>query len=64
MKKVKYFSNKNVITLVRADNGQKVDWAHIIFNNLCSGLDLWYMLKCYSFLIPNVDECVEHSSKG
>ncbi len=25
--KVKYFSNKNVITLVRVEKGQKVDWA-------------------------------------
>jgi hypothetical protein len=38
-KKVQYFSNKNVITFVRAEKGKKVDWAQIIFNNLCSKLD-------------------------
>jgi hypothetical protein len=40
--KVQYFNNKNVITLVRAEKGQKVNWAHIIFNSLCSELDRWY----------------------
>jgi hypothetical protein len=40
--KVQYFNNKNVITLVKAEKGQKVDWAHIIFNNLCSELNKWY----------------------
>ncbi len=40
--KVQYFSNKNVITLMRAKKGQKVDWAQIIFNSLCSELDQWY----------------------
>jgi hypothetical protein len=37
-----YFSNKNAITLMRAKKGQKVDWAQIIFNSLCSELDVWY----------------------
>jgi hypothetical protein len=27
---------------LRAKKGQKVDWAQIIFNNLCSELDRWY----------------------
>jgi hypothetical protein len=40
--KVQYFNNKIVITLVKAEKGQKVDWAHIIFNSLCSELDKWY----------------------
>jgi hypothetical protein len=40
--KVQYFCIKNVITLVRVEKGQKVDWAQIIFNNLCSELDWWY----------------------
>ncbi len=40
--KVQYFSNKNVITLMRVKKGQRVDWAHIIFNNSCSELDWWY----------------------
>ncbi len=40
--KVQYFSNKNVITLVRTQKGKKVDQAHIIFNSLCSELNWWY----------------------
>jgi hypothetical protein len=27
---------------MRVEKGQKVDWAHIIFNSLCSELDWWY----------------------
>jgi hypothetical protein len=27
---------------VRIEKGQQVDWAHIIFNSLCSVLDNWY----------------------
>jgi hypothetical protein len=27
---------------VRTEKGQKVDWALIIFNSLCSELDQWY----------------------
>ncbi len=27
---------------MRAKKGQKVDWAQIIFNSLCSELDWWY----------------------
>jgi hypothetical protein len=41
-KKVQYFNNNNVITLMKAKKGEKVDWAHIIFNSLCSELDWWY----------------------
>jgi hypothetical protein len=40
--KVQYFNNKNVIRLVRANKGQQVDWAQIIFNSQCSKLDRWY----------------------
>ncbi len=40
--KVQYFNNKNAITIMRAKKGQKVDWAQIIFNSLCSELDMWY----------------------
>jgi hypothetical protein len=32
----------DVITLVRAEKGQKVNWAHIIFNSMCNELDRWY----------------------
>jgi hypothetical protein len=27
---------------VKVEKGQKVDWAQIIFNSLCSELDWWY----------------------
>jgi hypothetical protein len=27
---------------MRTEKGRKVDWAHIIFNSLCSELDQWY----------------------
>jgi hypothetical protein len=27
---------------MRAKKGQKVDWAQIMFNSLCSELDRWY----------------------
>ncbi len=27
---------------MRTKKGQQVNWAHIIFNNLCSELDRWY----------------------
>jgi len=37
-----YFSNKNAITLMKAKKGQKVDWAHIIYDSLCNELDQWY----------------------
>jgi hypothetical protein len=37
-----YFHNKNVIPLMRVEKGQKVNWAHIIFNNLCSEPNWWY----------------------
>ncbi len=40
--KVQQFNNINIITLVKAKKGQKVDWAQIIFNSLCSELDRWY----------------------
>jgi len=40
--KVKYFSNKNAITLMRVEKWKKVDWAHIIYNSLCTELNWWY----------------------
>jgi hypothetical protein len=42
IEKVTYFNNKNAIMLMKAKKGKKVDWAQIIFNNLCSKLDQWY----------------------
>ncbi len=41
-KKMMYFNNKNAITLMGVEKGKKVDWAHIIYNSLCSELDWWY----------------------
>jgi hypothetical protein len=38
-KKVMYFSNKNVITLMKVKKGKKLDWAHIICNSWCGELD-------------------------
>jgi len=32
----------HAITLVKTKKKQKVDWAQIIFNSLCSELDRWY----------------------
>jgi hypothetical protein len=40
--KVTYFNNKNAITLMKTKKGKKVDWAQIIYINLCSELDQWY----------------------
>jgi hypothetical protein len=39
---VRYFSNKNVVTLLKVEKGKKVDWAQIIYNSLCRELDRWY----------------------
>jgi len=41
--KVHCFNNKDAITLVKTKKGQKVNWAHIIFNSLSNELDQWYM---------------------
>jgi hypothetical protein len=27
---------------MRIEKGKKIDWVHIMYNNLCSELDLWY----------------------
>jgi hypothetical protein len=40
--KVVYFSNKNVIRLMKVKKGKKVDWVQIMFNNLCIELNWWY----------------------
>ncbi len=40
--KVQYFSNKIVVTLVKIKKGEKIDWAYIIFNSMCSELDQRY----------------------
>ncbi len=40
--KVQCIYDKNVITLVRAEKGQDVNWAQIVFNSMCSELDRWY----------------------
>ncbi len=37
-----YFSNKNVITLMKVKKGNKVSWVQIMYNNLCNELDQWY----------------------
>jgi hypothetical protein len=40
--KVTYFSNKNVITLMKVGKGKKVDWVQIVYNSLCNELNRWY----------------------
>jgi len=39
--KVNYMNNKNALTFMKVEKGIDVDWAQIMFNNLCSGLDRW-----------------------
>jgi hypothetical protein len=39
--KVNYMTNKNALTFMKAEEGIEVNWAQIMFNNLCSELDRW-----------------------
>ncbi len=39
---MRYFNNKNAITLMKVEKGKKVDWAQIIYHSLCSELNQWY----------------------
>jgi hypothetical protein len=39
---VTYSTNKNVIMLMRAEKGKKVDWVQIMFNTLGNKLNQWY----------------------
>ncbi len=34
-------SNKNAFTFMKMEEGIEVDWAQIMFNNLCNELDKW-----------------------
>jgi hypothetical protein len=34
-------SNKNALTFMKVEEGIEVDWAQILFNNLCGELDRW-----------------------
>jgi hypothetical protein len=34
-------NNKNTLTFMKVEDGIEVNWAQIIFNNLCSELDRW-----------------------
>lgn len=34
-------NNTNALTFMKVKDWIEVDWAHIIFNNLCSELDRW-----------------------
>ncbi len=34
-------TNKNALTFMKAEEGIEVNWAQIMFNNLCSELDRW-----------------------
>jgi hypothetical protein len=34
-------NNKNALTFMKMEEGIEVDWAKIMFNNLCSEVDRW-----------------------
>jgi hypothetical protein len=38
-------NNKNELTFMKVEEGLEVDWAHTMFNNLCSGLDRWTKMQ-------------------
>ncbi len=38
-------NNKNALTFMKVEDGIKVDWAQIIFNNLCNELDKWTKMQ-------------------
>jgi hypothetical protein len=40
-KKVNYMSNKNALTFMKVEEEIEVDWAYILFNNMCNELDRW-----------------------
>ncbi len=40
-----YISNKNVLTVMKVEEGIVVDWAQILFYNLCSELDRWMKMQ-------------------
>ncbi len=39
--KVNYMNKRNALTFMKVEEGLEVDWAHIVFNHLCSELDKW-----------------------
>jgi hypothetical protein len=43
--KVNYMSNKNALTFMKVEDEIEVDWAQIIFNNLCNELDRWTKMQ-------------------
>jgi len=45
MEKANYVSNKNELTFTEVEDGIKVDWSYIIFNNLCNELDRWIRMQ-------------------
>jgi len=38
-------SNKNALTIMKVKEGIEVDWAQILFYNLCSELDRWMKMQ-------------------
>jgi len=38
-------SNKNELTFMKVEEGLEVDWAHIMLNNFCNGLDRWTKMQ-------------------
>ncbi len=43
--KVNYMNNKNALTFMKVEEGIEVDWAQIMFNNLCNVLDRWTKMQ-------------------
>lgn len=43
--KVNYMNNKNTLTFIKVEDGIEVDWAQIIFNNLCNELERWTKMQ-------------------
>jgi len=37
--------NKSELTFMKVEEALEVDWAHIMFNNLCSRLDRWTKMQ-------------------
>ncbi len=38
-------SNKNALTFMKVEEEIEVDWAYILFNNMCNELDRWTKMQ-------------------
>jgi hypothetical protein len=39
--KVNYMNNRNTLSFMKVEERLHVDWAQLMFNNMCSELDRW-----------------------